>query len=65
MKGLGTGIINLISLPFRVLQKAFSFLVKPIKFITEQIEFEKRHQIQRKKFFNAKRRSRKLNDEII
>lgn len=65
MKAIGTGIINVFLLPVRVAQKLFSFIARPIKFISEQIAFEKKHEAQRRKFFSAKRRSRKFNDEII
>jgi len=65
MKAIGTGIINLFLLPIRIIQYLFSFIARPIKFISEQIAFEKKHEIQRRKFFNAKRRSKRFNDEII
>jgi len=65
MKAIGTGIINLFLLPIRALQYLFSFIAKPVKFISQQIQFEKNHEIQRRKFINAKRRSRRFNDEII
>jgi len=65
MKALGTGIINLFLLPVRIFQKLFSFVAGPFAFITEQIRFEKRHEIQRMKFINQKRRSRRFNDEIL
>lgn len=65
MKAIGTGIINLFFLPVRIVQKLFSFVAKPLKFISDQIKFEKRHEIQRRKFISAKKRSRKFNDEII
>jgi len=65
MKAIGTGIINLFFLPIRILQYLFSFIAKPIKFISQQIQFEKNHEIQRRKFFDAKKRSKRFNDEII
>jgi hypothetical protein len=64
MKGLGGGIINIIFLPFRAFKLLFSYVIIPFKFISEQIEFEKRHETQRKKHFSQKRRSRKFNNEI-
>jgi len=65
MKALGTGIINLFLLPFRIFKSVFSFMIGPLKFISEQIEFEKNHEMQRKKFFSARKRLNKSNDEII
>jgi len=65
MKGLGTGIINIFFLPFKVFKKLFSFISVPFTFLSEQIEFEKNHETQKKKFFNEKKRSKRFNDEIM
>lgn len=65
MKELGGGIVNLFLLPINVFKKLFSFIVVPLKFISDQIEFEKKHETQRRKFFNSRKRSKRFNDEII
>ena len=65
MKALGSGIMNLFFLPFRVFKNLFSFMIAPLKFISEQVAFEKHHERQRQKFFTARRRSKRSNDEII
>ena len=64
MKGLGGGIMNILFLPFSAFKKLFSFVSVPFKSLSEQIEFEKSHEKQRKNFFSAKKRSRRFNNEI-
>ena len=65
MKGIATGFIKVIFLPFNLVFWFLGLFKKPISFIKQTLDDEKKYVSMRKKFYNNKRKQYKMNDELI
>jgi hypothetical protein len=65
MKVLVNGFIKLVKLPFTVFVSIFSLFSKQITFIKQILKEEKEYKNNKKKFIRQKKKSIKLNDEIV